>query len=458
MNKLNHKLYNHILEKINELEYDEDIKILHHTLFESQQITNKDSNISVALINIPCGGFGDIVNCKTFSDYLKEWYPNMKVYICTSSPDKFKSLGIQTKDLVKLEAIKVYKKEEGGECQPFNNLKFSKRPPKFDLTVVVPMVNEKFNYKSLKNLIPNVNNFNSFAVSEYNGEYGPYAFPVGVGHDQLGLMLTNMKIKKHNFIKGPYALAYTAGHDRGQGVLTHTNTCIMSFIEMICKKYNKHKTFQFIIPPWFCSEDSDYEISLVNSQQLKTRFNNIVKKYFDKSYLVLKDKRIIPLFENQKQKHNNILILRGDILPKQRPDFISLIKYSVEDVLLTGDQSITDGLAYSTLNKRIWYQISPWKKDFAKELSKAIPNKYLDNFRTSCGTLKGLHVNLNNKNLIKNHDFRKKGKKRMNGILKFNSMKEDPLIQILIDCIEHSRYKDTTLEKFKKRVELKYKI
>ena len=45
MNKLNHKLYNHILEKINGLEYDEDIKILHHTLFESQQITNKDSNL-----------------------------------------------------------------------------------------------------------------------------------------------------------------------------------------------------------------------------------------------------------------------------------------------------------------------------------------------------------------------------------------------------------------------------
>ena len=191
---------------------------------------------------------------------------------------------------------------------------------------------------------------------------------------------------------------------------------------------------------------------------LKSRFNNIVKKYFDKSYLVLKDKKVISLFENEKQKHNNILILRGDILPKQRLDFISLIKYSVEDVLLTGDQSITDGLAYSSLNKRIWYQISPWKKDFVHELSKAIPNKYLDNFRTSCGTLKGLHVNLNNKNLIKNHDFRKKGKKRMNGILKFNSMIKDPLIQILIDCIEHSRYKDTTLEKFKKRVELKYKI
>ena len=39
----------------------------------------------------------------------------------------------------------------------------------------------------------------------------------GVGKDQLGLMLTNMKIKKHNFIDKPYAIAYTAGHDRDKG-------------------------------------------------------------------------------------------------------------------------------------------------------------------------------------------------------------------------------------------------
>ena len=45
---------------------------------------------------------------------------------------------------------------------------------------------------------------------EYNGEYPPYAFPTGIGEGQLGLMLTNMKIKKHNLITGPYALAYTA--------------------------------------------------------------------------------------------------------------------------------------------------------------------------------------------------------------------------------------------------------
>jgi len=444
-----YELINLIKTKTKELKYDEDIKILHHTLLEGKKLSKSDSKIHVGLANIPCGGFGDIVNCKTFSDYLREWYPNMKVTICTSSIDKFKSLGIKTKDLLKLKSIE--KNVDGSECQPFDNLKFVKRPPKFDIMIIVPMVNEEFKYKSFKKLWSQATNFNCFSVSEYNGEYGPYAFPTGVGEDQLGLMLTSMKIKKHNFIKRPYALAYTAGHDRGQGVLTHTNTCIMSFIEMICKKYNRHKRFQLIIPPWFCSQDEEMEISLLTSLGLKTRYNNIVKKYFNSSYLILKDGKTIKLFEDG-INNNKTFILRGDILPKQRPDFISLIKYSVEDVLLTGDQSVTDGIAYSSVNKRIWYQISPWKKDFIHEVSKEIPNKYLDNFRTSCGTLKAIRVTLDNRKLIQNHDFRKKGKKRMDAILKFHSLKDDKIIKDLMECIEHSRYKDTALTKFNKMI------
>ena len=103
-----------IIKPDNKVLSDEDIKILHHTLFEGSKITAKDSKISVALINIPCGGFGDVVNCKTFSDYLKEWYPNMKVKICTSAIDKFKSLGIKTGDLLELKSItKLWRLPQG---------------------------------------------------------------------------------------------------------------------------------------------------------------------------------------------------------------------------------------------------------------------------------------------------------------------------------------------------------
>ena len=453
MNKEDKKLFNSLVQTIQNLEYDEDIKTFHYTFFEKTKILPKDTKVNVGLINVPCGGFGDIVCCKIFSNYLKEWYPKMKVTICTAAIDKFKSLKIPTKDLVKLKARVDY--GEGGECEPFDNLKFTGKIPKYDIIIVVPLIDQHFSIHKLQKLIPYANIYNSFSVSEYNGDYGPYAFPIGVGKDQLGLLLTDMKIKKHNFIDPPYTLAYTSGHDRGLGGVTHANTCLLSFIEMISKKYKKHKKLQLIIPTWFCS-DSENEISILNSPQIKTRYNNIVKKNFNKSYLVLKNNTTINLFDDG--KGNNTFILRGDILPKPREDFISLIKYSLPDVLLTGDQSVTDGLAYSNMNKRIWYQISPWKLDLAHNLSKSIPNKYLDNFRTSCGTLRGIHLNLNNQNIIKKNDFRIKGKKRMDSILKFYSLLDHPMIQILTECIIHSRYKDTTLNKFNKKIKIKYNL
>ena len=456
---MDQKLCNYLLYK---LYHPKNIKYLHYDLFQNIKLDKKDSNIKVGLINVACKGFGDIINCKTFSDYLKSWYPNIKFSICTSSPEKFKSLGISTNKLTKIEAH-FFDPDEGSECQPFSNLKFSGKVPKFDLIIVVPMVGaggEQFSIREFKKFIPYATEYNTFTVSEYNGDYPPYTFPTGIGKHQLGLMLTDMKIKKHNLIKGPYALAYTAGHDTG--CATHTNLCILSFIELICNKYKDKKKLQLIIPPWFCSGDKESEISLLTSPQLKKRCANIIKKYFGISYLVLKGDTYS---ENSSQinivntgKNKNEFILRGDILPKPREEFISLIKYSLPDVLLTGDQSLTDGIAYSNSKKIIWYQVCGWKIDLAHQLAKEVNNKYLDNFRTSCGTLKGLHINQDNKKLIKNNDFRKKGKVRMDSILKFHSLRNEPLIKILIECINHSRTKESTMKKFIKQVKLKYKL
>ena len=47
--------------------------------------------------------------------------------------------------------------------------------------------------------------------------------------------------------------------------------------------------------------------------------------------------------------------------------------------------------------------------------------------------------------------------KNLDGILKFYSLLDDPIIKTFIECVEHSRYKDTALKKFKKKLELKYK-
>ena len=215
------------------------------------------------------------------------------------------------------------------------------------------------------------------------------------------------------------------------------------------------KKFQIIIPNWFCSIDD--EIGIFNSSTLKTKLNKIIKKYFKSSYLLYKNENNkverYDLFHNEKSKLTNLLIFRGDILPQPRKIFISLIKDSVDDILLTGDQSITDALSVSKMNKRIWYQTAPWKQEFSDELNRIIPNKYLGDFKTTCGTIKSIHYNLNNKKLIQKYDFRKLGKKRMDAILyQYNNIINKNLILLLYyyDCLEHSRYKETAFNKFQK--------
>ena len=268
-------------------------------------------------MNNPCAGYGDIIACKTFYDYLKTWYSGINVTICTSTPSKFKELNVRG-NIIQLRY--PHKSWQGGECKPLHLLKLQRidgKIPRFDILIVVPIVNDRLDINRLKKCIPYVNNFNTFTISEYNGDFPPYTFPIGIKRNNLGLFLTdNLKIPKQKLLTKPYALAYTAGHETSAS--THTDTCILSFIEMICKKYHKkYVRFQLVTPPWFKDE-------LLEKSQLKTRYNNIVKKYYSSSTMIYDKNEIYELFDTGKNKSQ--FILRGDILPKSREVFISLIR------------------------------------------------------------------------------------------------------------------------------------
>ena len=88
---------------------------------------------------------------------------------------------------------------------------------------------------------------------------------------------------------------------------------------------------------------------------------------------------------------------------------------SVKDILLTGDQSITDALS-CCVNKNIFYQIAEWKIDFASKLAKLLPNKFLSSNRTSCGTLKAINYNSDYKKFVKEHNFFKNSKHKFDSI------------------------------------------
>tara|TARA_Y100001958_G_C21248619_1_gene581650 strand:+ start:6779 stop:8089 length:1311 start_codon:yes stop_codon:yes gene_type:complete len=414
---------------------------LYNSLWMS--VTNKKiqrsnyHNIRIGLFNVPCGGFGDIIVTKTFHDYLKEWYPTANISICTTGPQKYKDLGLKNTKIYHM-VRKDGSTWDDGECSGYHELKMVNKSVKFDIMIVIPIINYVFNIKKFKKLISYANVFNTFSVSEYNGEFPPYTFPIGVGKGQLGLLFNRFPTKQQNLIKAPYALVYIQPSP-AWGV--HSKYCFLSYLEMICKNYQKHTNFQIVIPKWiFETLDENYNFMLETKK--------IIKKFYGIFSIVSPDKEKYILDKNEKKKGE--LILRADILPQKREIFISLMKDSVKDILVTGDQSLTDIISCCKY-KRVWYQIAPWKKGLAENLHKHLPNEYYGTYKTSCGTLKSINTEIDWRNFMKNYDFRIHGKKRMDSILIANSyyMKDNTYKEIA-EAIEKSRYLETAKEKINK--------
>jgi hypothetical protein len=419
--------------------YYEDLYMIFWKLFEYSNIQKKHfQTCSVGLFNIPCGGFGDIIICKTFYDYLQSWYPGMKVTICSSTPEKYKDLGVNS-PITKLHLKKKYS-HKSPECKQFSSFELKKKM-KFDAMIVVPIINREFNIKEFQSLIPYANISNTFSMGEYNGDYEPYTFPTGVGHDNLGILFNKYPIKQQKLIRKPYAMIYIQPQPEW-GI--HSRYCFLSYIEMICKKYRqKHHTLQVVVPDWI-TEDILYDTNV------HYKLKNILKRTYGNMVIVYKEDSLNREVFVLNEKDNSKIIFRGDILPQERSVFISLMKDSLPDILVTGDQSITDIMSCCK-RKQIWYQIAPWKKGFSEELSKHLPNKYYETFKTSCGTLKSIKTEINWKKFMKNYDFRIHGKKRMDSVLQsVYHMKNNDILKHLLHIIEHSRYLETAQEKMNK--------
>ena len=105
------------LESIKEItercKYYEDLYEIIWRIGENKKIKRENYNgVKIGLFNTPCAGFGDIIVCNTFYDYLNKWYPGASITICTTTPSKYADLGI------KGNIYKLYNKEnnEDSEC------------------------------------------------------------------------------------------------------------------------------------------------------------------------------------------------------------------------------------------------------------------------------------------------------------------------------------------------------
>lgn len=362
-------------------------------------------NLKIVILNSPCYGYGDVIFAEKLASYLRKWY-GATVKIATPQSQKFINLGVSTKNLIKLGSRKRLR----SQCRRFRLLQFQTLDgkkidvPKFDLILVAPVQQDyDVDRSDVKSLVPYSNIFNTFFFSEYNDYLDKnFDFPIGVGGKRLGIFLTTPKFPKRKLkqLKNPYAFIYIA--EGTGGTIPKTYECFLGFAELVSKKYKYYKKFDIVIPAW------------IGKQILKRKkvLTQKLGKYFGSASLVTKKKTI----ELWTGKGNNHLTFRADIFPVPNKDMLRLIKYSVKDVLLTGDQSITDALS-CCWEKNLFYQTAPWKEDLAHNLAKYMPNKYLLKKSTTCGTVKAIKYKSNYSKFVRDWDFRTRGKPKLDAVI-----------------------------------------
>ena len=355
-------------------------------------------SIKILILNAPCNGFGDLIFAIKLSDYLKKWYDS-EVTIATTLESGLLSLGADSNYVVGLESV-----SKNNQCRRFAKMKFNKIIQQQDLILVAPMQIDYYpSFTDVKKLIPYASYFNTFYFSEYNDHMDKkFTFNTGIGNKRDGIFLTKTENNKDKplGLKNPYSVIYVAES------INNVKACIISFIEMVAKKYyNKYKNLDIIVPSWFSTHISLHKKIVKTIKNYYQTINIITKDSIEKidTYIFLK-------------KENNTLNFRCDILPVPNKIMINLMKKSIPDILLTGDQSITDAISCCK-KKNIFYQIAPWKTDLAKNLAKELPNSYLNSTRTSCGSLKAINYNSNYEKFSKKWDFRKRSKSKMDAIV-----------------------------------------
>lgn len=364
--------------------------------------TKDVKRLKVLILNAPCMGFGDIVFAMKFATLIREWY-GCEVMIATPQKKGFVSLGEKAENIYDLSS-----KNKNDQCRRLARLTISKDGheipiPQADLLFVAPLqadFDPKIN--DVQRLIPYANKFNTFFVSEYNDVMSKKIdFNTGVGGQRMGLLFTDIERgSKPQQLTHPYCVIYVANS------LSRMKSCIYNFLVMVARKYSS-ANFEVVIPSWIT------EFNMVNT------ITKILLKYFREVVIVEKTKR--STVNGGKGKH--IVYVRLDIFPVANKVMIDLMSYSVKDILLTGDQSITDALS-CCVDKNIFYQIAPWKENFAKNLVKEMPNKWLAKKSESCGTLKAIRYKSNYVKFKKQWDFRQLARPKMDGIFNFTAEKK----------------------------------
>ena len=331
---------------------------------------------------------------------LETIVPFSTVKIATTKSQSFIHLGEKKDSLIQLNSLSSI-----GDCRRFQHLLPSSSLDHFDLIFVAPLQADfDPSLKDIRYLIPDADSYNTYFFSEYNDSLDkPFDFHTGIGRGRDGMFFVDIPFSRSKKIlqmydlkKDKYSVCYIAE------TIVNSRSCYKSFFEMIAKKYRASSSFSIVVPEWIAKDIKDKGVC------------KEYKKYFSTIVVVTKtDKKV---YEYKDDGYNNTLYIRGDIFPVPNHEMMIVLKNSADDILLTGDQSITDALSCCP-RKNIWYQIAPWKEGYAKELARLLPNKYYKSKKTSCGTMTALSLRSDYRKFVTEWDFRKCAKGRLTKIV-----------------------------------------
>lgn len=381
------------------------------------------AGLTVLILVAPCYGFGDIIFGIKLGTYMRQWY-GCNVYFLTTHTAGFEKMGELPSSIITLAS-----KSKNVECRRFANLVPNRPIPIADLIFVAPVpTNYGASLEDVRKMLKGATEFNTFFFSEYNHpDSKTVDFPTGIGGKNLGIFLadkTNSKlgVMRPDSLKNPFAIAYISD------TVPSYSKCLYSFIEMIAAKYSKkYKILEVIVPIWVCEDITRFKKSIINK----------VSKHYPNIDYIDSDKKRSWLSDSNND--SNLFTIRCDVFPVPNNEMLQMIKYSIPDILLTGDQSLTDALSCCP-TKNIWYQIAPWKEGLGKALAKYLPQKYLTKKSTSCGSVSALNFKSGYSKFINDWSFRKLAKPKLDAIILAALARKNSIeIQELENLISHTR-------------------
>mgnify|MGYP006135392397 FL=1 len=361
--------------------------------FEHQRLF-RTPGMRILIMNAPCNGFGDLIFAKKLGEYLRSWY-GAKVKIASTLPNQLKQLGEKTSNIIPIITGK------NKQCRRFRLLSLKEQLPRQDLIFVAPIQSDfQVDLRDVQHIVPYATRTNTFFFSEYNDKSTRTDFPTGVGANRFGILLTDPPSNSRpQALPNPYVLMYISQN------VARAPQCMFSFIHMVATKYaGTHSKLDIVVPTWI-SEEQEYEYITARCQDLP----------YDVVRLRVRGGNTIQLCTAGEGVMQSILTLRADIYPVPNKKMFGLIQHSLRDILITGDQSLTDVISCGS--KNIFYQIVDWKQNFAKHLARLLPNEYLEKKRTSCGTIGAINYQSEYTKFTGEWDFRKKARPKMDAIV-----------------------------------------